>query len=261
MGEYATLKRTGERVKLGTCEQMYYCTIKQRHQVTDYEFQRNCLTLWRLPLVQAIELEKDKYGCTFNVETEAKEAGDGNPDDWKYYHATKINGERFWENVKQTCPVSLEANGTFQISHPSGLLMSVPCYHGQKLPEVPKGWHIGWNGKESNQMRIHSIKTNGDEVSIIVSCQYCGKSWEVSIEELEEMMKFPCDFVVNKELPDWDKRKYERRYVFVPGGEELFNAIKEEIADWQADKPVNPQQKPKREYVFGDTIKFNAKKQ
>ncbi|MBQ3690072.1 MAG: hypothetical protein II937_09505 [Bacteroidales bacterium] len=246
MGEYAKLRRTGKTVKLGTCECMYYCTIKQRHQVTGYKFQRGCLTLWRLPLVPEFGSEKDKYG-NYKVEKEATKAGDGNPDDWKYYNATKINAEAFWENVKQTCPESLDANGTFQISHPSGLLMSVPCYHGQKLPEAPKGWSVGWNGLVTNQMRIHWIKTKGDEVSIIVSCQYCGKSWEVSIEELEEMMKFPCDFVVNKELPDWDKRKYERRYVFVPGGEELFNAIKEEITDWMADSPKT------------DTIKFNPK--
>lgn len=33
MGEYATRKRDGERVKIGTCEDMYYMRFDQRHKV------------------------------------------------------------------------------------------------------------------------------------------------------------------------------------------------------------------------------------
>lgn len=262
MGEYAKLKRTGESVKLGTCECMYYCTIKQRHQVEGYEFNRNQMTLWRLPLVPAMTSSIDKYGReTYKVEKAATEAGDGNPEDWRHYDATLIYGDAFWANVEQTCPESIDANvGSLQITHPSGLELKVPCLHGKTLPEVTtKGWNVYWNGRERNQMRIHWIMTKGDEVSIIVSCQYCGKSWEVSIEELETMMKFPTCVVVDKEKHEWDKRRYGNQYRFSLAGEALFNAIKEEIADWMADSPKTPKQEQKREYVFGNTIMSNSK--
>ena len=252
MGEYATLKRTGERVKLGTCEQMYYCTIKQRHLVRNYNFSRNEVYLWRLPIPA---MKKKENSIFYYVDYECKEPGDGNADDWKYYHPCRINSERFFELIKRDCPESLEKNvGMFQLSHQSGLLINVPCYHGQRLPEAPKGWKIFWNGYQADQMRIQYILTEGDNVSISISCQYCKKSWYVNIEELEYIMKFPYNVLVDK-----DRNIYEERYDFGYGGEELFNAIKEEIADWMTDSPKTPKQEQKREYVFGSMIKFNSK--
>lgn len=37
MGEYAKRMRDGERVKIGTCENMYYLRFEERHQVEVYK--------------------------------------------------------------------------------------------------------------------------------------------------------------------------------------------------------------------------------
>lgn len=46
MGEYATRLTDGERVKIGTCESMYYLRADQRHLV-DYRFTEDVLTAIR----------------------------------------------------------------------------------------------------------------------------------------------------------------------------------------------------------------------
>lgn len=197
MGEYAKNKR-GQSVKLGTCTDLYYCTMKQRHEVIRYNF-HDCKLSFRLPLIPA-------YKADGTVDYECREAGDGTCYDWKFDYRTRIDNEKFWEIIKRDCPETIESNkGIIQLTHRMGVLINVDCFHGYREPKISGEARLANFNPPLSIMRVAALQTNGDDVNAVIRCPHCDQGWVCSMEELEELLE----------------------------SEELLAAIKEEVEDWK----------------------------
>ena len=142
MGEYAKLKTTGEEVKIGTCENMYYLRFEDRYKVIyDLSFD-NCR--FRLPF----------------------------PDE--DIKLTSYFDDIYKEHYK-------EHKGLIQLRHESGLMINASCYHGYKLPDNndSKDLKAFFNGKSSSNFELSQIKiqlneeTKVKELIPIVRCKHC----------------------------------------------------------------------------------------
>ena len=171
MGEYATRKSDGERIKIGTCESMYYLRYEDRFKVNkdDHSIDpRDCLNLfWRLPFP-----DEDKIDI-------------GNYEDYhrglQLYRLTK---DGWSENFSS--PDLAEVPGLIQLTHKSGLLINVPCYHGEKLPELGDA-KAAWNGK-SHSYELAHIKNMSDGVWPVIHCRHCGKMWRTDWADIWEFI-------------------------------------------------------------------------
>ncbi|MCL4539099.1 MAG: hypothetical protein M1378_05790, partial [Bacteroidetes bacterium] len=127
MGEFAIRKSGGERVKIGTCESMYYARYEDRvklSSVSDSIDPRTTDSLfWRLPFPDEDNVPIGEY-------------------------ANPTRGLRLWRPVKHgnveytedfNDPETASVPGFIQLTHESGLLLNVTCYHGVKLPEASRG--------------------------------------------------------------------------------------------------------------------------
>lgn len=63
-----------------------------------------------------------------------------------------------------------EDPGTIQLTHKSGLLLNVPCYHGRQLPEVSAPMKAFWNGK-SPALELYQVKNTTEGIKPIVRCR------------------------------------------------------------------------------------------
>jgi hypothetical protein len=232
MGEYTYNYKTRQKVKVGTCECMYYSTIQQILTETNYVTPTiaKAKNYWRLPLVAEMGYTLSKSGYKFWKEmSPCIHAGDGNHTNWKYSRHTRINSERLLELLEKGNKVDnpdwlRKSKGIVQLTHPSGLLVNMPCYHGFKLPESTDDIKVHWNG-HNDRMCLCSIKTVGRDCWICVGCIDCETSWAITLEELEYIMKE-------------DKKQYGKHMEYIGTKEECINpkmvaAIKEEIRLWQ----------------------------
>lgn len=175
MGEYATYK--GNSIKIGTCEDMYYIRYEDREKVLPEENSLDCskeLDLrWRLPFPDEDDLEPGQY---------------------KIYNRGEIlNG--FAD------PYTIKDVGIIQVSHEIGLLINLPCYHGEKMPEIKgDGVKVFWNGK-SPAYALTAIKNTEIGCNPIVSCRFCQTAWR---HEWKDVLPF----VTDKELK-YRLEKYE----------------------------------------------------
>ena len=168
MGEYGTRNSDGVEIKFGTCEMMYYLRFEDRNKVTPKDHSLDPATtkglFYRIPFVDEDDLE----------------IGD-------YYDKGFDRGLRLFKDLKTHCvdftdDQTIDTPGNFQMKHESGLLLSVPCFHGLELPEIPddENWGVHWNGKahafELAHLKHHNIKGVG-RVRPVVRCRFCNKMW------------------------------------------------------------------------------------
>ena len=163
MGEYAKYK--GVEIKIGTCENMYYLRYEDRDKVTKLHGSLNPATeknlFWRLPFP-----DEDKNGA-------------GNYENYQ-------RGYRLVDGANNDFPIdeTMENSvGSFQMSHPSGLLLSVPCHHGAKLPVAGEGWRVHWNGK-SHAIELAFLKNTPEGVLPVIRCRHCGDIWRCDWDEV-----------------------------------------------------------------------------
>ena len=161
MGEYATRKSDFQTIKIGTCESMYYLRWDDIDKVS-IEYDLREPGLWfRLPLPAEDGCEPGDY--------DGHEAG---------YRLLPYQGS------DDPAPINFELDepspGRFQMHHKSGLLLGVPCHHGAALPEVPEGWYVSWNGKDSHPWELYMVKNTESGLLPIVSCRHCGKNYRTS---------------------------------------------------------------------------------
>jgi len=169
MGEYA--KYNGQSVKIGTCESMYYLRYSQRHDVQAEAHSLDPATttglFWRLPFPDEDAVPPGSF----------KEHNRG----FRLYR----NGTGTASNpVEDFNPEGLEP-GTIQLSHPSGLMVNVPCHHGAKLPEVG-GANSFWNGRTWH-LELASIKNLPDGTfRPVVHCRFCGQMWSFDWSDVKD---------------------------------------------------------------------------
>lgn len=168
MGEYAIRAKDGQSVKLGTCEQMYYCRWQQRYDVMKFPGSKDGL-FWRLPF-------PDEDGIA---------VGDFEDyDGWKRNRYSRID-DSFRERMKGEEGV-LSDPGLIQMKRDDcGLLLNVPCYHGVKLPDNIGECKAFWNGY-SFPIRLCAVKNYPTEMRIVISCICCGHMWSFPFDEIQQ---------------------------------------------------------------------------
>ena len=172
MGEYATRISDGQEVKIGTCESMYYLRFEDRHKVAGLRGNVN-------PNIEA-EAAQLRFRLPFPDEDNVR-VGE---------YVKHDRGERLYKMVDTISygkvsedfedATTADDPGIIQLSHPCGLLLNVPCYHGQKLPEGSKDIHAHWNGKtwhlELYQLRP-VLENRVLRIYPVVHCRFCRHAW------------------------------------------------------------------------------------
>jgi len=165
MGEYAKLKTTGENVKIGTCENMYYLRFEDRYKVVyDLSFD-GCR--FRLPFPDEDKEEIGNY-------REYERGIDLIP-----HYDEETETYSYFDDIYQK--YYQEHKGIIQLHHQSGLLINVSCYHGYKLPDTnnSEDFKAFYNGKASWNFELSQVKiqlneeTKIKELVPIVRCKHC----------------------------------------------------------------------------------------
>lgn len=180
MGEFAKRISDGERVKIGTCETMYYLRYEDRRKVE--------------ALPGNVDVARDPVGLFFRVpfpDEDDVRVGE---------YAAYERGLRLSRKVVTlgTQPDSHEdfrdeetakVPGIMQMRHEaSGLLLTVPCYHGVKLPEVVAPMKTFWSGK-GHALELAHLKATADGVLPVVRCRFCGFMWRYQWSDIWEYLQ------------------------------------------------------------------------
>jgi len=158
MGEYAIRKSDDEQVKIGTCEDMYYLRYEDRDKVRK--------------LANSLDPSREldlRFRLPFPDEDGVK------PGEYQDYN----RGERLYAENDTECrnlQIPDDDPGIIQLTHLSGLLLNVPCHHGQKLPAVTSDMRAFWNGK-SYALILSSIKNTADGIKPVARCRFCNNAW------------------------------------------------------------------------------------
>ncbi len=161
MGEFALYR--GERVKIGTCDSMYYLRWEDRHKVKATSGSVNPVKdlglRFRLPFPDEDNEEPGGYCKQPFARGSVLAAGFSFPD-------------------------SVENPGTVQMHHGGGLLVNVKCYHGEKLPEGNQDFSAAWNGKSPSHYELRHVKTTQEGVIPVIGCRWCREMWRSTWDEV-----------------------------------------------------------------------------
>lgn len=162
MGEYALYH--GKEIKIGTCESMYYLRYEDRFKVRYKPGNVNAASdkdlFWRLPYPDEDHVQPGGY------------------EDYNRCQRLYLGNDNY------TNPSLAEHPSTIQLRHESGLLINVPCYHGEQLPECGKDVKVFWNGK-SWFYELQFIKNTSDQgIRPIIGCRHCNQMWRMDWDEV-----------------------------------------------------------------------------
>lgn len=167
MGEYAFRKSDGENVKIGTCESMYYLRYEDRDKVRQQSGSLNPATelnlFWRLPFPDEDNVQPGEYDI-YNR-------------GWRLWREGETYAENLLDEIKP------DDAGTIQLTHESGLMFNVKCYHGTKLPEVGQDAKAFWNGK-SWSLELCFLKNTTEGIKPVVRCRHCNRMWRFEWDEI-----------------------------------------------------------------------------
>ncbi len=166
MGEFAVRKSDRERVKIGTCESMYFLRWDDIDKVEPPCDLREPGLSFRLPF---------------------PDEDDQQPGEYEHYE----RGYRLLPYQDEGHTIAFEPAGTIdhpgfiQLHHPSGLLLSATCYHGLQLPEGSKDLRPCWNGKDPHVWELVRIKNHpGDGLLPLIQCRHCRQLFRSSWAEV-----------------------------------------------------------------------------
>lgn len=163
MGEYASCN--GERVKIGTCEDMYYLRFDQRRKVRHESGNVD-------PIADVATL---RFRFPFPDEDAIA------PGAFKDYHRSlRINGYVMPEGVD---------HGSIQFQHSAGYLLSMPCPEGSEYVtadnsrlcsvHVKTDLSVHRNGFNGGAALVAQKYREGVGVVPIMKCLSCGSMWRV----------------------------------------------------------------------------------
>ncbi len=194
MGEYGFYKK--ELVKIGTCEMMYYLryedrfAIKPEENSIDPSKEKNLF--WRLPYLDEDNLSPTKYtqhNRTLSLFKKVPSKTIYGGDSYVY----------FWDDSLET------SLGILSLRHPCGLSITLPCYHGHKLPEFDEKSQCSanWNGKFPGFIELAFMKNSGElGVVPVITCKACGNLWSV---DWEDVLPYVYDEEMRKRLAAYEK--------------------------------------------------------
>jgi len=166
MGEYAERLTDGEEVKIGTCESMYYLRYEDRGKVCALSHSLDPATTdglrWRLPFPDEDHILIGEY----QPHTRGQRL-----------YLDRKDGEQFARQFSD--PETAETPGLIQLKHECGLLVNMPCFHGEKLPEItgPDCTKAFWNGKSWFLELSGVINKPDGRVLPLVHCRHCRQQW------------------------------------------------------------------------------------
>ena len=173
MGEYAIRASDNEEVKIGTCESMYFVRYEDRDKLkqakgSSINPQNEINLFWRLPYPDEDHIEIGEY----------KNSRRGQ----RLYY---MEGKDQHRHVVDFCdPETIEDPGTIQLYHQdSGLLASIKCYHGEKLPVASSDVKFFWNGK-GHAFELVFVKNTKEGVLPVVHCRHCNHMWRYTWDEI-----------------------------------------------------------------------------
>lgn len=162
MGEFATRTSDGKRVKIGTCEMMYYLRYDDRdmvqHEEGNVDAARAVNLFWRLPFPDE---DNDPIG-QYRV----------------YNRGLLLPGFEPAETSEDT--------GIMQATHEAGLLINIKCYHGIKLPESSSEVQFHFNGKDPDAFELAFIKNTAVGIRYTVRCKWCDRMWSYDFQDIEK---------------------------------------------------------------------------
>lgn len=180
MGEYALYK--GRQIKIGTCETMY---IRYQDRVKVQ------------PLSGNVDPGKDTglFWLLPYSEDDSLEPGDNYPN--RQCHLMQKDKDGHWQAWLPDDYTSMKP-GRFQMSHPSGLLVDVNCYHGAKLPSVSQDFMAFWNGKDGFPFSLCAVKNMPDgKIRGVIECRFCHEMWS---DDLAVYLPFVHDAELRRRL-------------------------------------------------------------
>lgn len=156
----------GHEVKIGTCNEMFFCRYDQLNQI-HYEHMTDGL-LWRIPIPEEDHIKPGDFGYPIVQ---------GSNVPWHMW----IDMDKVELEDKS---LMLRNPGTHQMyDGKMGLLATLKCYHGLKLPENNSDVQFSWNGK-SNPLHLSFLENGKDQMYVCVSCRCCRKTWGFSFNEI-----------------------------------------------------------------------------
>jgi hypothetical protein len=164
MGEYAIEKSSGETIKIGTCEDMYYLRHDQRHLVSK---ERGSVD------VNGPEAGELRFRFPFPWE-------DGSaPGTFEPFAGLGVWGVDPGEDIEHH---SLQ----FTRNYPQqgGILLSVPCPESKE--GKASGLRYSYNGY-SGKVRIVQQRMIGDELWTVCECGSCGAKYRIDRADAEEL--------------------------------------------------------------------------
>jgi len=167
MGEYGIRNTDKAEIKIGTCETNLYMRYGDRWKVTP-KAGSGFGYFWRLPYPDEDGVKPGDYDNPFRGE--------------RLYRKVEENGREYTEQFTLELAHD-DKPGNMQLTHPSGLLMNVPCYHGQRLPEPGPESHIAWNGK-SWFYELAFLREYEGKIYPAVKCRFCEMLWRCDWDEV-----------------------------------------------------------------------------
>lgn len=186
MGEYARIKGNNTKVKIGTCESMYYLRYEDRHKV-DYSFVGN--ERFRLPFPDEDHIQIGHYDNAF-----------------RHY---RLNADHYFHALTdEKKKVFIKNPGFIQMTTRTGLMCTAPCYHGLKLPKSAEGGgQFSWCKTEDHfVLRMIKHPKPGERPKAIIGCRGCFEEWAC---DLDDVIQFVTDEELRERLESYMEENAE----------------------------------------------------
>lgn len=169
----------GREVKIGTCNEMFFCRYDQLNQI-HYKHMTDEL-LWRIPIPEEDHVKPGDFG-------------------YPLIQSSNVPWHMLIDEKKlqlEDKALILNNPGVHQMHDGKmGLLATIKCYHGLKLPESNGDVQFCWNGK-SNPLHLSFLENGKDQMYVCVSCRCCRKIWCFSFNEIADAI---CSFWMKMRL-------------------------------------------------------------
>jgi hypothetical protein len=177
MGEYVVFK--GQRIQVGVCESYFDMRHSDINRVSGFDLADAVGIRFRLPWPDEDNANPGEYGQYRGLRLfKSSDAG----------YVCDYNPE--W--LDEADP------GHIQFRHEnSGLQFSVPCHHGNRMPDLGDKVKCCWNGK-GHSIELIALKVIKDgRLAPIAWCRHCKKMWRV---DWDEVLPFVHDPIMRQRL-------------------------------------------------------------
>ena len=186
MGEYATRRTDGQQIKIGVCEDLFYLRIEDADKVA--------------PIRNNVDASVET-GLRFRLPyPDEDDHQPGGYEDFnrglRLYRVIK-EGRREWSEDYVPAGLAEADAGFLQLRHEaSGLMLSVPCHHGERLPDTGPNVGACWAGK-GHSIELYAVKRTAAGVVPVIRCRHCRTMW---VDTWADVLPFVADATMRARL-------------------------------------------------------------